>query len=52
MNRNCIRHALYILHVADVKVLYVLVREWLKDLRDEAEQLQARLKFKRNILGF
>ncbi|GKF06665.1 sperm protamine like protein, partial [Tanacetum coccineum] len=33
------------------KVLCALVREWLKDLRDEAEQLQARLKFKRNILG-
>ncbi|GKB73975.1 potassium channel AKT1-like protein, partial [Tanacetum coccineum] len=33
------------------QVLCVLVREWLMDLRDEAEQLQARLKFKRNILG-
>ncbi|GKC05610.1 hypothetical protein Tco_0997220 [Tanacetum coccineum] len=40
-----------ILWVDDAKVLCALVREWLKDLRDEAEQLQARLKFKRNILG-
>ncbi|GJX91466.1 hypothetical protein Tco_0344792 [Tanacetum coccineum] len=38
-------------HLSDAKVLCALVREWLKDLRDEAEQLQARLKFKRNILG-
>nr|GEW59706.1 retrotransposon protein, putative, Ty1-copia subclass [Tanacetum cinerariifolium] len=28
-----------------------LVREWQKDLRDKVEHLQARLKFKRNILG-
>ncbi|GJU25964.1 potassium channel AKT1-like protein [Tanacetum coccineum] len=40
-----------ILRIVHAKVLCALVREWLKDLRDEAEQLQARLKFKRNILG-
>ncbi|KAD4585559.1 hypothetical protein E3N88_23160 [Mikania micrantha] len=33
----------------DAKVLCTLVKEWLNDLRDEAE-LQGRLKFKRNIL--
>ncbi|GKD22245.1 hypothetical protein Tco_1223948 [Tanacetum coccineum] len=38
-------------HLSDAKVLCALVREWLKHFRDEAEQLQARLKFKRNILG-
>ncbi|GJU72437.1 sperm protamine like protein [Tanacetum coccineum] len=38
-------------HLSDAKVLCALVGEWLKDLRDEVEQLQARLKFKRNILG-
>ncbi|GKD11770.1 hypothetical protein Tco_1196177 [Tanacetum coccineum] len=52
---NLIEHFLQnenILWVDDAKVLCALVREWLKDLRDEAEQqLQAHLKFKRNILG-
>ncbi|GJU04680.1 hypothetical protein Tco_1121110 [Tanacetum coccineum] len=38
-------------HLSDAKVLCALVGEWLKDLRDEVEQLQARLKFKRNIIG-
>ncbi|KVH98074.1 hypothetical protein Ccrd_023688 [Cynara cardunculus var. scolymus] len=33
------------------KVLCALVKKWLQDLRDEAEHLQARVKFKRNLLG-
>ncbi|KAK9069848.1 hypothetical protein SSX86_010244 [Deinandra increscens subsp. villosa] len=38
-------------HHPDAKVLCTLVKEWLNYLRDEAEELQGRLKFKRNILG-
>ncbi|KAJ0759997.1 hypothetical protein HanOQP8_Chr04g0132851 [Helianthus annuus] len=38
-------------HLPDAKVLCILVKEWLNDLRDEAEELQVRLKFKKNILG-
>ncbi|KAI3773527.1 hypothetical protein L1987_48057 [Smallanthus sonchifolius] len=38
-------------HLPDAKVLCTLVKQWLNDLRDEAEELQGRLKFKRNILG-
>ncbi|CAI9267362.1 unnamed protein product [Lactuca saligna] len=44
---NCSFHN----HLPDAKVLCSLVKQWLQDLRDETEQLQARLKFKRNILG-
>ncbi|KAI3737483.1 hypothetical protein L2E82_27487 [Cichorium intybus] len=44
---NCSFHN----HLPDAKVLCSLVKQWLHDLRDEAEQLQARLNFKRNILG-
>nr|GEX94061.1 zinc finger, CCHC-type [Tanacetum cinerariifolium] len=52
-NRNIcdLENCLFRNHLSDAKVLCALVREWLKDLRDEAEHLQARLKFKRNILG-
>nr|GEX68381.1 hypothetical protein [Tanacetum cinerariifolium] len=49
--RNHISGSHLLLAYTDVKVLCALVREWLKDLRDKAEHLQARLKFKRNILG-
>ncbi|KAI3684383.1 hypothetical protein L6452_33606 [Arctium lappa] len=44
---NCSFHN----HLPDAKVLCALVKQWLQDLRDEAEQLQARLKFKKNLLG-
>ncbi|GKA06884.1 hypothetical protein Tco_0686108 [Tanacetum coccineum] len=37
-------------HLSDAKVLCALVREWLNDLRDEAEQLQARRLVKPNML--
>ncbi|XP_071733404.1 uncharacterized protein [Rutidosis leptorrhynchoides] len=38
-------------HLQEAEVLCGLVKEWLRDLRDESEQVQAHLKFKRNILG-
>ncbi|KAK1436761.1 hypothetical protein QVD17_02543 [Tagetes erecta] len=38
-------------HLPDAKVFCTLVKEWLNYLRDEAEELQGRLKFKRNIIG-
>ncbi|KAJ9559690.1 hypothetical protein OSB04_004850 [Centaurea solstitialis] len=44
---NCSFHN----HLPDAKVFCALVKQWLQDLRDEAEQLQARLKFKKNLLG-
>ncbi|KAL4559837.1 hypothetical protein LXL04_031983 [Taraxacum kok-saghyz] len=44
---NCSFHK----HLPDAKVLLSLVKQWLHDLRNEADQLQARLTFKRNIVG-
>nr|GEX52623.1 hypothetical protein [Tanacetum cinerariifolium] len=38
-------------YLSDAKLLCALVREWLKNLKYKVEQLQARFKFKRNILG-
>ena len=51
MEVNCIGSDLTEHFFADAKVLCALVKQWLQDLRDEAEQLQARLKFKKNLLG-
>nr|XP_043636142.1 uncharacterized protein LOC122607271 [Erigeron canadensis] len=36
---------------AEATVLCGLVKEWLQDLRNESEQLQARLNFKKNVFG-